>query len=650
MSRPGLFGRRLVAAAVVVVLIWPGFLVESMLGAASPQSETPSSASEKSPTRIRYERIRVLANRLEAGQDVEAELAALVAEVQEAVDAAPSADAASDEAELDPQRRGEALSVYFGASALADSLRRSGERPRERFEHRARAFHAATVVASWSSAGRAAVELANAAIDAGDVALARPWLIRALDVLPADAPRRTDIASALAQVENFIGNWDEALRRLEEAEAALPLTHPQVELLRARLAGFRGEVFLSMGLIDQCATWCEREWRVMRDVSDERAALRERARIHRMNLFLAAERFEEVVADLEPLLEGGSLDSLPSERAALRVRLGVALASLERADPDRDLRAVEVLQSVASDSDPAVATERTNAELRLVQTHLERDEFDEAERWLARIRERPAPSRLDQAFRDALETLLILKRRPDSDPDDRTRLERQSAALRTGFDSLVQAYDAVLDEWYELRLRQGGAGLLHYETVRFVLSVLIDTTLELDPTDEERALEPVLAGLRASTLARRLGVEPDHHRGEFPIASDDDPPIVLFLPAIEVTHVFWIDGEGVAHARAPSRPELERMRLPFVDTLTRGATTRSSARAGGPAVRRALRTVDARATRAPRARHDRGVGPARLPPVRGTRARWRVAGLDDRARVHTVPRRRDDARQPGRCS
>lgn len=554
---------------------------------ASP-SETPArddadESSVKSPTRIRYERIRVLASRLDQGIDVEDELAKLLAEVADAVAALPAEktdtheDADTHEnavkeppTGLTPQQRGEALSVYFGAVALADWLERNATRPVERFERLAQAFHAATVLGSWKSAGRLAGEITSAAIEARDVELARPWLIRALDVLPEnDEGRRSDLASSLAQVENFIGNWDAALRRLDQAEAELPANTPRLEMLRARIAGFRGEVFLSMGLVDQCATWCEREWDVMRDVPDELAVFRERARIHRVNMFLAAERFEDVVAEIEPLLAKGSLEEYPLERAALLVRLGIALASLERADPARPERAVSVLESVVADTNPETATERSNAELRIAQTHLERGRLDEAQAWIARVRDRAKPARLDAAYEAALEAKLLLERRAAGSTDDGSRLAATTTALRAGLDALVESYDAVLDEWYELRLRQGGAGLMHYETVRFVLSVLIEATRELNPNSQAAAFAPVIAGLRASTLSRRLGVGPGVPSLEELITTPPDEPIVLFLPAIDTTHVFWIDDEGVFHARAPARPHIEAMRIPFVDTITR---------------------------------------------------------------------------------
>jgi hypothetical protein len=113
--------------------------------------------------------------------------------------------------------------------------------------------------------------------------------------------------------------------------------------------------------------------------------------------------------------------------------------------------------------------------------------------------------------------------------------------------------------WRSAPQRKGGLGFLHWGTQRMELSEWVRLQLALDPGQAglERALQPVIEAQGLGTLARSLNATAtlDDVRRELLAPGRG---VLLFLPAMDSSHVFAIDGAGIVHDEIASRDALLR--------------------------------------------------------------------------------------------
>jgi hypothetical protein len=172
--------------------------------------------------------------------------------------------------------------------------------------------------------------------------------------------------------------------------------------------------------------------------------------VHLANLRLATDDWETLVSEVDAALAARP-GAQAQVRAELLVRQGIALATLERADPTRAPRAEETLKSVLAFGAAASDHELHSARTRLVELYLERGRTAEAGALLAHpaladpaARERASP--LDEAYRAALAarwTRIAGRPAPEA-------AEAQAA--------LAAAYERVHAEWAALELRPEASG------------------------------------------------------------------------------------------------------------------------------------------------------------------------------------------------
>ncbi len=546
-------------------------LAESSAVAREPivAQEDESAESDKTVLRARYDKARELAARLDAGEELVDETVALL------------------ELAIPVMRddRGQGFTVYFAARALAEYLAAHPEHPLAA-EHARYLDHARDAIGfleRWSTFAGLTLRLANLDLAAGEYERALTRIAEALAPLDPANPYGPTLLQATAQVHNVRGDWDGALATLDAAESAVA----RVEAARrepapnesaadaakrereraanrvesARIAGMRADVYMRMGLLDQAAVWLAREFAGLAESELASEVLTMRAWIHRANLWLALDRFEDLVRDLDALFEEhDGLRAYPVERIALSVRLGVALAVLERRDRDeaREPRAEAVLRGVLERESPLDPLEARTARIRLARLLADEGRADEAVPLVERMHATGALTPLEDADLAALDVELALIPGRGSE-----------AALRERIASLERAYARVVDDWSEVRSRRGGVGFLQFETVRGVIATLAEATLEVDPEHgRERAVERILEAQAVSTLARRLAApEPTLERLRAQLSTDGG--LLLYLPTDDTTHVFAIDADGIVHQRAASQPRVEALRGPWVDTVTR---------------------------------------------------------------------------------
>lgn len=480
--------------------------------------------------------------------------------------------------EDDQEERTVRKSVYYASKGLARALAGQADRARERMSYLASLRTSAMALETWSGVLSSTFELARWHLAEGRLHEARELLEEALASPARDKRGASNLFVQLAQILNVQMEWDASRACIDQAEAAVPTDHPLAPIELARIAGLRAEVFLRMGLIDQGAVWSEREWSVLRDSGAAHRNLRVRALIHRSNVHLATEDWHTVVREVRAELDRDDAAALdPDDRVLLLNRLATALASLERADAGRPREAEQTFRRVlAAEPSPF---ERRAARIRLAQLYLEQDRTAEARELVDLMRETGSLSTLEDAHLAAValrvemhpyRDLASRRHRSARTADDPPELE---AGRRDRIDALLARlqweYSRVVADWNEVGLRAGGVGLLRYETVRYILSAYVDGLLAGDDVQEgmREALETLFEAQNLSTLARSL---------DCPEAILDDARDLLaasegmlfYLPSVDRTHVFAVDRSGTRHFLAASRPAIEAVRVPFVETVT----------------------------------------------------------------------------------
>lgn len=498
--------------------------------------------------------------------------------------------------------RGQGFTVYFAARGLADYFAAHPAHPMamQRVAYLAAARDAIGYLERWSTFAGLTLTLVATEIAEGEYDRALAHIREALDPLDPADPYGPTLLQTAAQIHNVRDAWDEALTTLADADAAVarveaarrdpakdetPSDTAKRERVRAanriesaRIAGVRADVYLRMGLLDQAAAWLTRELAGLAEAELAPEGLKLRAQIHRANLWLALDRFDDLVRDLDALFEKhDDLRAYPAERFALSVRRAVALSVRERRDGEleptkdraREPRAEAALRELL-DSDRS----QDPLEARTVRMHLARllaadGRIDEARELVERMLEAGSLAPRDDAELAALDLELHLRRARTTNTTARVPGDALRAAMRERLERLEIAYARIVAEWSETGLRRGGVGFLQFENVRRVMARLIEGALWLDgEPGRSRAIDRLLEAQAVSTLARRLRA-PDPSLDRLRARLAPAAGFLLYLPTDDTTHVFAVDADGIVHEQGASRPAIEALRRPWVDRVTR---------------------------------------------------------------------------------
>ena len=380
-------------------------------------------------------------------------------------------------------------------------------------------------------AGRA-IELARETLAARDpdaeadpqVTFGRAWL-------------GVELADALVHA----GEWREALAVLESI-------HDAGDLIRCRAAGIRGQAYLHLGLPDVAAPHIEEQLEIatrFKEAGDPFGeALHQEAVVRDLNLWLASERFDRVVERAARWLQPESYGSMvPSMRAQILLRQGLALAELARRDRSKAPRAEEVLAEAVRALSPH---EGGSGRLALVELALAGGDEDTARALLEELRAwlvGDGPTRRTgmrvqwNAYRAALAAELALRAGDE---------ELVSSAER----DLRQAYDELLVEWERSGWREEGVAFLHFGARCFVVSQLMRLVdrPHVGGSGADAAFDVLLRAQELSTVTRsRKARATDIARVRDALAAPGRA-ILSFLLAPDRVHLFVIDEEPTLHA------------------------------------------------------------------------------------------------------
>ncbi|MEM7309941.1 MAG: CHAT domain-containing protein [Planctomycetota bacterium] len=401
--------------------------------------------------------------------------------------------------------------------------------------------------------------LSEALLGGGRVREAREVLLDALRAAPDAKGARPAVLHGLAEAESRLASYDDALRRCDEAEAALM---PDVmKALEYRIQGTRGQVYLHLGLPDRAAPLIESEAAGITELLSMGAVSFKdliASDIHRANLAVAsgnhayaAELCAELLTndDRYPVGSGG--------HAVLLAALGEARIFLEReaAAPAGSARAALL---AALDSD-LPELDRMRVETRLTEILLDEGQPGEATRYLDAARERLAgwqsaeakPSRSPHRIHVAA-CAARLAVEGGAAPDE----------LRACRDELASAFGDRVALWSSIPPRVGGLGFLHHPSRREWLSELFRVELAVDPDGgAQTALGWLMLAQAQGTLLRRLGSPEIGVEDVQAELLDAGRGVVALVPAPRRSHVFLIERGEVRHAAAAPEHVLNRLRL-----------------------------------------------------------------------------------------
>jgi len=372
---------------------------------------------------------------------------------------------------------------------------------------------------------------------------------------------RASRADALRRLERF----DEALVEIERAEDRLgdePF-HAEIEV---QLLGLRGLIHLDEGRPYEAAEAFERESRAATALDPNEhhavsiAQLEFVATSHIVNLDLLLERFGLAERRLQRLLGDNPFVQAGPGRAQALVQLGVALT--ERARPLHDVELLDEARAKLEEALPEAPPEfALTARITLADIALQTEAWERAAAQLeaARPLTRTVDSERARAHWAAQRTRWALA--CAADPSE---LQARRADLE-------EAWRRVQSEWLQQPVSASGIGFLHLGTQRLVLSELVRATLALDatPAGRERALDVLVAAQGLGVLTRSLG------GGDVRWADVRDELLtqrsgaLVWFPAMDRSHLFVVDQDGVAHAELPSRDRILELVSSFRDELTR---------------------------------------------------------------------------------
>ncbi|MDZ4771513.1 MAG: CHAT domain-containing protein [Planctomycetota bacterium] len=274
----------------------------------------------------------------------------------------------------------------------------------------------------------------------------------------------------------------------------------------------------------------------------------------RIGLELRTERYERAIATAEEMLARTGVTI--ADRNEMLVSLGLARSETARGRADdggagRTLE--EALASGVLHIDDAL-----DAELILLDLALRAHDHE-----LARTR----LSALDARFRKIDETTSGANhpRRRCLRAAYAARLALDASArpdntgeLRARRDELVAAIEVVWQGWECGAGRAGGIGFLSLGTERMIISEALRLEMALEPGERgiENALSVLLRAQRPGSLSRSLGETALELSDVRAAGCRDGTTLLIFLPAMDRSHVFQLDATRVSHFQPPSRDDL----------------------------------------------------------------------------------------------
>lgn len=361
--------------------------------------------------------------------------------------------------------------------------------------------------------------------------------------------QRVYVRSAVAEARLRNGDVEGALALADAAWGELDPQWPSASNSRAELQLVRGAAHLALGLIDRA--FGDFDAAAREPACEGDVDLRARVALARCNILLAIEGYDAIAA----ILTEGFLDVLrdeaPDTYVAALVRLATAESERARnqgSNGDAALALLERADAAVTAGFPIEPHDRVHADLVHVDLALRPGELELASTLLARLEHAALDDAALSARRAALRASLSLAR-----ADDRPALLRCS-------DDLQLEIERFSEHWKRTALRKGGRGFLHWGTQRLLFSEWLRVQLALDPTRAgvERALEPVLRAHGLATLAREAGWSASLAQ-ILEVLAAPDRGVLIYLPAMDRSHVFCIDAADVTLHTLASGDRLDRI-------------------------------------------------------------------------------------------
>ncbi|MCA8962818.1 MAG: hypothetical protein KDC38_19980, partial [Planctomycetes bacterium] len=335
--------------------------------------------------------------------------------------------------------------------------------------------------------------------------------------------------------------WNDVLEDSQRAQASLDRSSDdQLAVMKqsrdraeARIRELRTEAYLALGLVDLAAATFRREGMDAADGTLRTAPDRWRNFVvHRANLRLAQQRYDELIDEVRSALGEGSWSA--SDRALLDARIAMALADM----PGRRPEAVPILEHVIASSETS-PEERIDAKLRLTHLRVRLGQWEAATDALASSFEENLGV-VDRAWALAL----------------RSRIARRRGTPETArFDELLEAHRGIVERWLRYPRRPGGYGYLHYERRRFVIEEIIATSLERE-SGPEPAFRIFCETQGLGTLARDLGRTSATLEEVRARLLGETDGLLAYFAGTDDSFLFAVDRGDLEVFELPSRDEL----------------------------------------------------------------------------------------------
>lgn len=345
-----------------------------------------------------------------------------------------------------------------------------------------------------------------------------------------------------AEAARLRARWEDADAYLDEAEASLPETKPQDELLcrefhecRSRLFQARAQILLELGILERC---------------------REAAKVAVAEAIESGEPSARVAAELlafdQALMSRDTAAAADRAHAVTQVEAlapwhpffhlaeGVARVEQVRESVKTGKDATELAETAraaleAARREDLPATEQLKLALALCDLEACLDNVDAARAHLERARAAAGP---DAEAREAVLLASLAWRLVSHGVPEEVSKARAA---------VFEAYKTLLEQWASTPQRPGGVGFLHLAWRAQIVSDVLDAELS-DPAADgaARAFARLLE-------AQALGTEAREHATGPTLAAVKDALIVpgrgiiVLFPARDRTHLFLLDDQGVAH-------------------------------------------------------------------------------------------------------
>lgn len=474
---------------------------------------------------------------------------------------------------------------YKLASTLADQLEHPGAGSQE-IELRLIALAASRDLEKWQNFAAEAAHLAELWLEQGQFDPGIDPLREALDKVEPRYEGVPVLSSLRTQMLTLQGDWDRALEQLQQLEVWLG-DDPDHAETRALVPGKRGSVYLSMGLVDRAAKEFTEEQRRVQELIDQGVALAPQSwaaiAIRRADLRLATDSLTALQEETATFFaEQPDAAALPGVTPALWLRQAVALGHRESGHADsgepkpavsgepkpaasgepkpRRTRAEELLRQVLASED-ATTTDRRSARMRLAHLLLNEHRPEAAHELLTQVRAASSnesgvlfSSPLENAYLTALECRHLRSIRADV------------ADLLIKLTELEDAQRSLLEDWGRTEVRPGGLGLLQWPRPRFVLSELIQSAQVVrgPVAGASAGFGWLLQAQSLGSLARQL----EAPKADVETLRKDllrpGEGFLVYLPAVDGSHVFALDRKDLIHAPIARRDQLEERRVTFV--------------------------------------------------------------------------------------